>query len=75
MFTLTVEAFNAAEMLRVPAFVLAEEATGHLYERVDAPSEVRVFDRDYRPGEPRSTRRSSTAYRPCPTSVRVRTCS
>ena len=52
MFFLTVEAFNAAEMLRVPAFVLAEEATGHLFERVDTPSEVRVFDRDYRPGEP-----------------------
>jgi len=52
MFTLTVEAFNAAEMLRVPAFVLAEEATGHLFERIDTPSEVRVYDRDYRPGEP-----------------------
>ena len=52
MFSLTVEAFNAAEMLRVPAFVLAEEATGHLFERVDTPSEVRVYDRDYRPGEP-----------------------
>ncbi len=37
MFSLTVEAFNAAEMLRVPAFVLAEEATGHLFERVDTP--------------------------------------
>ncbi len=52
MFTLTVEAFNAAEMLRVPAFVLAEEATGHLFERVDTPSTVRVYDREYRPGEP-----------------------
>jgi len=52
MFSLTVDAFNAAEMLRVPAFVLAEEATGHLFERVDTPSEVRVYDRDYRPGEP-----------------------
>jgi 2-oxoglutarate ferredoxin oxidoreductase subunit alpha len=52
MFSLTVEAFNAAEMLRVPAFVLAEEATGHLFERVDTPSEVGVYDRDYRPGEP-----------------------
>jgi 2-oxoglutarate/2-oxoacid ferredoxin oxidoreductase subunit alpha len=52
MFSQTVEAFNAAEMLRVPAFVLAEEATGHLFERVDMPAEVRVYDRDYRPGEP-----------------------
>jgi 2-oxoglutarate ferredoxin oxidoreductase subunit alpha len=52
MFTLTVEAFNWSEKLRVPAFVLAEEATGHLRERIDLPSEVEIYDRDYRPGEP-----------------------
>ncbi len=52
MFTLTVEAFNWAERLRVPAFVLAEEATGHLRERVDLPATVERYVRDYRPGEP-----------------------
>ena len=52
MFTLTVEAFNWSERLRVPAFVLAEEATGHLRERVDLPEQVDLYDRDYRPGEP-----------------------
>jgi 2-oxoglutarate ferredoxin oxidoreductase subunit alpha len=52
MFTLTVEAFNAAERLRLPAFVLAEEATGHLLERVDVPTQIRVYRRDYEPGQP-----------------------
>jgi 2-oxoglutarate/2-oxoacid ferredoxin oxidoreductase subunit alpha len=52
MFTLTVEAFNWSEKLRVPCFVLAEEATGHLREKVDLPSHVARYDRDYRPGEP-----------------------
>jgi len=52
MFTLTVDAFNWSEKLRIPCFVLAEEATGHLRERVDFPSKVTIYDRDYRPGEP-----------------------
>jgi 2-oxoglutarate/2-oxoacid ferredoxin oxidoreductase subunit alpha len=52
MFTLTIEAFNWSERLRVPAFLLAEEATGHLRESVTLPARVQIFDRDYRPGEP-----------------------
>jgi len=52
MFTLTIEAFNWSERLRVPAFILAEEATGHLRERIDVPARVEIYDRDYRPGEP-----------------------
>ena len=52
MFTLTVEAFNWSERLRIPCFVLAEEATGHLRERVDLPSQLEIHRRDYRPGEP-----------------------
>lgn len=51
MFSLTVEAFNWSERLRVPAFLLAEEATGHLRERVDIPETVELYERDYRPGE------------------------
>ncbi len=50
MFTLTVEAFNWSERLRVPCFVLAEEATGHLRERVDLPERLELFSRDYSPG-------------------------
>lgn len=52
MFDLTIEAFNLSERLRVPAFVLAEEATGHLRESVAVPEEVELYDRDYRPQEP-----------------------
>jgi 2-oxoglutarate ferredoxin oxidoreductase subunit alpha len=52
MFDLTIQAFNLSERLRVPAFVLAEEATGHLRESIAIPKEVELYDRDYRPKEP-----------------------
>ncbi|MCF8032433.1 MAG: 2-oxoacid:acceptor oxidoreductase subunit alpha [Desulfarculaceae bacterium] len=52
MFSLTIEAFNLSERLRVPAFLLAEEATGHLRERVDMPETVEIYTRDYEPGQP-----------------------
>jgi len=52
MFTLTVDAFNWAERLRVPCFLLAEEATGHLRERIDLPSKLELHNRDYHPGAP-----------------------
>ena len=49
MFSLTVEAFNLSEKFRVPAFLLAEEATGHLRERVNLPQTLEIYDRDYVP--------------------------
>lgn len=52
MYTLTLEAFNWSERLRVPAFLLAEEATGHLRERVELPARTDLWDREYRPGAP-----------------------
>ena len=52
MFDLTIQAFNLSERLRVPAFVLAEEATGHLRESVTVPEVVELYDRDYVPQEP-----------------------
>lgn len=52
MFSLTVEAFNLSEKLRVPAFLLAEEATGHLRERVDLPETIEIYSRDYAPKQP-----------------------
>ncbi len=45
MYDLTVRAFNLSECYRVPAFILAEEATGHLRESVQIPREVEVWDR------------------------------
>lgn len=52
MFDLTVAAFNWSERLRVPAILLAEEAVGHLRERVDIPQRVELYQRDYTPGAP-----------------------
>ncbi|HSP54511.1 MAG TPA: 2-oxoacid:acceptor oxidoreductase subunit alpha [Dehalococcoidia bacterium] len=47
MFDYTIKAFNAAERYRLPAFVLADEAVGHMTERVTipSPSELVLVDR------------------------------
>lgn len=37
MFDLTIAAFNAAERLRMPVFVMADEIVGHMTERVIIP--------------------------------------
>jgi len=52
MFDLTVRAFELAERYRVPVILLAEEAVGHLRERVDVPAEVAVAGRDRDPSRP-----------------------
>jgi 2-oxoglutarate ferredoxin oxidoreductase subunit alpha len=52
MYDLTIQAFNFAERFRVPAFVLADEAVGHLRETLVVKEEVEVFDRFKAPGLP-----------------------
>jgi 2-oxoglutarate ferredoxin oxidoreductase subunit alpha len=52
MYELTVKAFNFAERFRVPAFLLADEAVGHLRETLVIQEEVEVFDRIKIPGKP-----------------------
>ncbi len=52
MYDLTVQAFNFAERFRVPAFLLADEAVGHLRETLVVKEEVEVFDRVKAPGKP-----------------------
>jgi 2-oxoglutarate ferredoxin oxidoreductase subunit alpha len=52
MYTLTIKAFNFAERFRVPAFVLADEAVGHLRETLVVKEEVEVFDRFKAPNLP-----------------------
>ena len=42
MFDLTIRAFNAAERLRQPVFVLADEIVGHMTERVTIPPAAAV---------------------------------
>jgi 2-oxoglutarate ferredoxin oxidoreductase subunit alpha len=58
MFDLTVKAFNAAETYRQPVFVLADEAVGHMTERVVIPeaSAIELAERKrpaFAPGEGR----------------------
>ncbi len=52
MYDLTIQAFNFAERFRVPAFILADEAVGHLRETLVVKEEVEVFDRVKAPGKP-----------------------
>jgi 2-oxoglutarate/2-oxoacid ferredoxin oxidoreductase subunit alpha len=50
MYDLTLRAFNLSERYRVPAIVLAEEATGHLRETVKIPEEAEVWERKKKKG-------------------------
>ncbi len=52
MYDLTVKAFNYSERFRVPAFLLADEAVGHLRETLVIQEEEGVFDRLKVPGKP-----------------------
>jgi len=45
MYDFTLRAFNLSERYRVPTFVMAEEATGHLRETISIDEEVEVWDR------------------------------
>ncbi|MEO0255491.1 MAG: 2-oxoacid:acceptor oxidoreductase subunit alpha [candidate division WOR-3 bacterium] len=48
MFDLTVEAFNTAEKYRIPVIILADEAVGHLREKVVIPDEkeIKIVERE-----------------------------
>ncbi len=52
MYDLTVKAFNFAERFRVPVFLLADEAVGHLRETLVVKETLGVFDRKKEPGKP-----------------------
>lgn len=52
MYDLTIKAFNFAERFRVPAFLLADEAVGHLRETLVIKEETEIFDRTKAPGKP-----------------------
>lgn len=47
MFDLTIECFNLSETYRVPAFLVADETLGHMWERVVIPSpeEIELVNR------------------------------
>ena len=52
MYEMTAECFRLAETYRVPAILLAEEAVGHLHERVRIPPSVPVSRRNRNPKAP-----------------------
>lgn len=66
MYDLTVKAFNYAERFRVPAFLLADEAVGHLRETLVVQEEVEVFDRVKIPGKPPFGTEESNGVPPMP---------
>jgi 2-oxoglutarate ferredoxin oxidoreductase subunit alpha len=45
MYDLTLRVFNLSEQFRVPAFILADEAVGHLRESISINAKVEVWDR------------------------------
>jgi 2-oxoglutarate ferredoxin oxidoreductase subunit alpha len=56
-FDLTAKAFNTADWLRIPVVVLADEAVGHMTERVVIPEESEMARRERkRPARPPSKR-------------------
>src|SRR4030043_484928 len=52
MYDQAIEAFNLAEQYRVPVFLMAEEAVGHLRERMDVNPRVKVVNRIKTKGAP-----------------------
>lgn len=48
----TINAFNLAERYRVPVILLSDLAIGHLWERIDIPEKVDLFNRIKKPGAP-----------------------
>jgi 2-oxoglutarate ferredoxin oxidoreductase subunit alpha len=45
MYDFTLHVFNLSERYRVPAFILAEEAVGHLRESISISAKLEVWDR------------------------------
>jgi len=51
-FDLTIEAFNLAEIYRVPTFIMTDECVGHMHEKVVIPpaEEIEVVERKWYAG-------------------------
>jgi len=47
MFDLTIKAFNSAEKLRMPVFVMADEVVGHMTEKVVVSDGVEITPRSF----------------------------
>jgi 2-oxoglutarate ferredoxin oxidoreductase subunit alpha len=51
-FDLTIQAFNLAEMYRVPAFIMTDECVGHMHEKVVIPpaDQIEIVERKWYEG-------------------------
>ncbi len=65
MYDLTLRAFNLSEQYRVPAFVMADEAVGHLRESMSVNARVEVWDRKKRRGDLPLAQKRKTGCLPC----------
>lgn len=52
MYDLAIQAFNLSERFRVPVIILGDAAVGHIWETLEVPGDLTVFDREKRPGSP-----------------------
>ncbi len=52
LYAQTIHAFNLSESYRVPVFIMAEESTAHLRERIHVGGEVELFKREKKAGAP-----------------------
>ncbi len=52
LYDQTINAFNLAEKYRVPVLLMAEEATAHLWEKMEVGEEVELLSREKKAGAP-----------------------
>jgi 2-oxoglutarate ferredoxin oxidoreductase subunit alpha len=65
MYDLTLSAFNLSEQYRVPAFVMADEAVGHLRESMSVNARVEIWDRKKKKGGSPFGTEETTGCLPC----------
>ncbi len=66
LYDQTIGAFNLAERYRVPVFLMAEEATAHLRERMQVNDGVELFSREKKAGAPPFGTAESSGVPPMP---------
>ena len=52
LYDQTIKAFNFAERYRVPVFLMAEEATAHLWEKMEVKESLELYGRKKKAGAP-----------------------
>lgn len=66
MYDFTIKAFNLSERYRVPAFVMADEAVGHLRETIRIPDKIEIWNRKKQKGAPPFGTEESDGVPPMP---------